>query len=228
VFDMTVPPRSARPVSIPADISLVPLLSATAAGALLAVRAGQQRPARDVLGVGALVLLALAARAPLSEVVRAAGTRRRAARLRMSFVIHAPVERVFAFCSDFENYPRFIGALRAVRDSGDGRSHWCASTPSGGELEWNAVTTKFVTNRVIGWRSVTVAPVEMTGLLRFSPEGAQTCVRVELDYRVLDGSLADAVASLIGARWDTTLRNEILSLESLLAAMSDPARSAIV
>ena len=225
---MTVPRRPARSVPAPPDTSLAPLLSATAAGALLAVRAGRQRPARDVLGVGALVLLALAARTPLSEALRAAGTRRRGARLRMSFMLRAPVERVFAFCSDFENYPRFVGALRAVRDSGDGRSHWCASTPSGGEMEWDAVTTKFVTNRVIGWRSVAGAPVEMTGLLRFSPEGARTCVRVELDYRVVDGSLADAVAALIGARWDATLRKEILSLESLLAAMSAPVRSAIV
>ncbi len=226
---MTGPMRAARPV-VPAsaDVSLVPLLSATAAGALLAVRAGRQRPARDVLGVGALVLLALAARSPISEAVRVAGTRRRTARLRMSFVIHAPVEHVFAFCSDFENYPRFIGALRAVRDTGDGRSHWCVSTPSGGELEWDAVTTKFVTNRVIGWRSVAGAPVETTGLLRFAPEAARTCVRMEMDYRVVDGSFADAVAALIAGRWEATLRNEILSLESLLSAMSAPSRSAIV
>src|SRR5438445_151516 len=77
-----------------------------------------------------------------------------------------------------------------------GRSHWCAWTPSGGEIEWDTVTTKYVPNSVIAWQSVGHASVRMTGVLRFIPEGHTTCIKVALDYQVLDGSMADAIVAL--------------------------------
>ena len=194
--------------------SLAILLSAVGGGLILGARPRGDTPVRPFFTLAGMALIGAAAHRPLADALRRAGTRRRAANLQFSFVIDRPVEQVFAFCADFENFPRFIGALRQVRDTGDGRSHWCASTPSGREIEWNATTTKFVTNSVIGWQSTANSPVEMTGLLRFSPDGRCTCVKVAISYRVRDGSMADALAALAAPRRAVEIESEIRSVEA--------------
>jgi uncharacterized membrane protein len=181
---------------------------------ILGARPSRDEPARPFFTLAGMALLGAAAHRPLADAIRHAGTRRRSADLRFSFVVERHVEQVFAFCANFENFPRFIGALRHVRDNGDGRSHWCASTPSGGEIEWNATTTKFVTNSVIGWQSVPNAPVETTGLLRFSPEGDSTCVKVAISYRVFDGSMTDALAALATPRRADELEADIRRMDA--------------
>ncbi len=128
-------------------------------------------------------------------------------------IVKRPVEEVFSFCANFENFPRFVHALREVRDTGDGRARWCASTPSGGDIEWSTVTTKFVTNSVIGWRNVPGSPIATNGVLRFSPDGDSTCVRVAIDYRVVESGLADALAALVKPRRDRALEADIRHLE---------------
>lgn len=128
------------------------------------------------------------------------------------------MEQVFAFCADFENFPKFIGSLREVVDNRDGRSHWRARTPGGGSLEWDAVTTKFVTNSVIGWKSVPGSPVETNGLLRFSPEDGRTCVRVAIDYRVAASGTREALAALVRHGESVELESGFRSFETLLPA----------
>ena len=169
-----------------------------------------------------MALIGFASHRSLASALKSVGSRRRSADLHFSFVVDRPVEQVFAYCADFENYPRFIGALREVRDTGDGRSHWCASTPSGGTMEWNATTTKFVTNSVIGWRSVPGSPVDTVGLLRFRPEGATTCVTVALCYRVVDSSFADTLAALVSPYRAKALEVEFRNLDAQLQLTAVP------
>jgi uncharacterized membrane protein len=173
------------------------LLLGLVGGVLFATRRRMSTPARAAATIGGLALIGAAAHRPLAEAVRQAGTRRRSGTVALSFIVNHPVEAVFAFCRDFENFPQFIGALREVRDYGDGRSHWCASTPVGGTIEWDTVTTKYVPNRVIAWTSVGGSPIETSARLRFVPEGRDTCVKIDATYRVLDGSIADALAALL-------------------------------
>ncbi len=175
------------------------------------------RPRRSTVGALAafagLVLVGLAAREPVSQALQRAGTRRRSVRLRMSFVVPHPVSEVFRFCSDFENFPRFIRALRTVEDFGDGRSHWVSSTPSGGTLEWDAQTTKYVTNRVIAWQNTPRSRVRMDGTIRFLPESAsETCLKVALDYSVPTDSIADAVAALATRKLSREVESDIRRL----------------
>jgi uncharacterized membrane protein len=198
--------------------SFTALLAAVGGGMLLGARPRNGNPAKPIATLTALALLGIAAHRPIADALRSAGSKRRSGELRLSFVVHRPVEEVFRFCSDFENFPRLISSLKEVRDNGDGRSHWCASTPGGGEIEWDAVTTKFVTNSVIGWRSVPGAPVTTTGMLRFSPEDDSTCVRVAIDYKVTKSGMADALAALIKPRRSRELTANIRHLEQRLAA----------
>jgi uncharacterized membrane protein len=181
---------------VPAPMPLPALLLGLVGGALFGARRTMSRPTRAAATIGGLALIGAAAHRPVTEAVRRAGTRRRSGKVAVSFLVPHPVEIVFAFCRDFENFPLFIGALREVRDYGDGRSHWCASTPAGGTIEWDTVTTKYVPNRVLAWTSVGGSPIETSARIRFVPEGRDTCVKIDAAYRVLDGSLADAVAAL--------------------------------
>lgn len=207
----------------PATMALPALLLGLAGGALFGARRTMSPQARAAATIGGLALIGAAAHGPVSEAVRRAGTRRRAGSLAVSFVVPHPVEIVFAFCRDFENFPLFIGALREVRDYGDGRSHWCASTPAGGTIEWDTVTTKYVPNRVVAFTSVAGSPIETSARLRFVPEGTETCVKIDATYQVLQGSLADAVAALTTSQRDLDLKADVLRLGPYLDSMlADP------
>jgi uncharacterized membrane protein len=202
------------------------VLLAMLGGALVARSDRYHRNARAAATVGGLALIGAAARGPLLESIRRTGTERRSARLNLSLIVAQPVEVVFAFVRDFENFPCIIGALRQVRDYGDGRSHWCASTPSGGTLEWDTVTTKYVPNRVIAWQSAPGSPVQMHGLIRFVPEDSRTCLKLELDYRVQTGGLADALVALTTPTRRAELERDIRRLSTyLLTVRGSPTQA---
>ena len=208
----SIPPRA-----LPRTLPPLPALALAVLGGALVARSDRYgRPARAAATVTGLALIGAAARGPLLDSLLRLGTERRSAHLRMSFVVAQPVEVVFAFVRDFENFPCIIGALRQVRDYGDGRSHWCASTPSGGTLEWDSVTTKYVPNRVIAWESVAGSPVDMHGSMRFHPEDAHTCLRLELDYRVRTGALHDALIALTTPTRTEELERDIRRLSTYL------------
>jgi uncharacterized membrane protein len=192
------------------------LLLGLAGGALFAARRELSPAARTAATLGGLALVGAAAHRPLADALRRAGTRRRCAEVATSFVVPHPVEVVFGFLRDFENFPRFVGALREVQDYGDGRSHWCATTPSGGSIEWNTVTTKYVPNSVIAWQSVGASPVEMRATLRFLPEGGSTRLKVMASYQVLESGLADALAALATPRREAALKGDIRRLSTYL------------
>jgi uncharacterized membrane protein len=188
------------------------LILGAAGGALVGIRP-RRSTAGTLAAIAGLALVGFAAREPVADALRRAGTRRRSVRLRLSFVVPHPVSEVFRFCSDFENFPRFVRALRAVEDFGDGRSHWVGSTPSGGTLEWDALTTKFVTNRVIAWENTPRSPVRMSGTIRFVPErSGETCVKVALDYSAPTDRIADAVAALATHTLSHDLESDIRRL----------------
>lgn len=210
-----MPRMSERPPPpIREPLGLVSFAAALAAGALLAAR--PPRGGRWAALLSSVALFAFASRRTATNTVRRAGARRRSAALRLSFVVHRPVERVFAFCSNFENFPLFVRSLRSVIDWGDGRSRWCASTPGGGSIEWDAVTTKFLTNRVIEWRSARDAPVRMHGLIRVAPENGHTRVQVTFDYAVFHSSLSTALAALVTRSTERELAEDIARVEAVI------------
>ncbi|HEX7979693.1 MAG TPA: SRPBCC family protein [Gemmatimonadaceae bacterium] len=195
----------------------LPSLILGAAGGALVGGRPRRSTAGALAAIAGLALVGFAARRPMAQALRRAGTRRRSVRLRLSFVVPHPVGEVFKFCSDFENFPKFVRALRAVEDFGDGRSHWVGSTPSGGTLEWDALTTKFVTNRVIAWENTPRSPVRMNGTIRFVPERTgETCLKVALDYSAPTDRIADAVAALATRTLNHELETDIRRLGETL------------
>src|SRR5437773_920854 len=158
------------------------LVLGTIGGALLAHRRDRRvGPLALLVGLG---LIGQVAQPLVRRWLLRRGAARRRVRLRTTIEVGRPVPEVFAFCKDFENFPRVIGSLRRVVDYQDGRSHWEAYTPSGDTIEWDSVVTKYVPNAVVAWSSLPNAEVDMTGLIRFAatPAGGTRLV-VDLTYR---------------------------------------------
>jgi uncharacterized membrane protein len=156
---------------------------------------------------------AVAAGAALPAVLRwlrRAGAVRRSVDMRMTVVVQRPINDVFEFCRDFENFPRTVDVLLSVHDSQDGRSHWAVRSPTGQSVEWDATITKYVPNSVIGWESVPGSAVLASGLMRFAPlSPTDTRVDVSLTYRPLSTGIAEAFRALIGSSNTKRLRSEI-------------------
>src|SRR5690606_32207958 len=104
-------------------------LAGTAGSALLLY--GTRR--RDMFGIGVGALgLSLASRALTNlEMKRLTGigAGRRAVDVQKTIQINAPVEEVFNFWDNYQNFPHFMSNVREVRDLGDNRSRWVVAGP---------------------------------------------------------------------------------------------------
>jgi uncharacterized membrane protein len=120
--------------------------------------------------------------------------------VRKAITINRSPDELYRFWRNFENLPRFMEHLEAVTVLDDRRSHWVATAPGGGTVEWDAEITSDRPNERIAWRSLPGAKVPNAGQVRFEPAPGDrgTVVRVEFDYNPPAGVLGAAVARLFG------------------------------
>ena len=117
-----------------------------------------------------------------------------------TMTVEAPIERVYEFWSDFENFPRFMSHVREVKRTGPDRTHWVVAGPGGTPIEWDAVITDRVPNEMISWRTVEGSLVEHRGTVRFRPAGnGATRIEVRMTYRPVGGALGHGIAELFGS-----------------------------
>ncbi len=102
------------------------------------------------LGVlGAAALLRSISNKEMKQMT-GAGSVRRKLEVRSIVNINCPVERVYEFWANYENFPLFMSHLKEVRDRGRGRSHWVAVGPAGISVEWDAEVTETAPERIAG------------------------------------------------------------------------------
>lgn len=132
--------------------------------------------------------------------------------------INRPLEEVYAFWRNFENFPRFMRHLESVRVTGDGRSHWRAKGPAGMTVEWDAEIIEERENERISWKSLEGAEVENSGTVRFqhAPGARGTEVRVQLQYRPPAGRLGRIVASLFGEEPGQQIHEDLRRFKQLM------------
>jgi uncharacterized membrane protein len=189
------------------------------AGALLAlyglVRRGSVGTLLRTLGAGMLVG---SARDTLSGIGLPTLERRRAVDIQKTLYIDAPIEQVYGFWSNYENFPLFMSHVRTVEDRGDGRSHWKVSGPGGMPIEWNALMTQQTPNEVIAWRSEAGSMLENAGIIRFSSAGSGTRVDLRFCYQPPAGGAGQAVVELLGSDPRAKLNEDLGRLKALLEA----------
>lgn len=146
--------------------------------------------------------------------------RRRTVDIQKTLFVGAPVERVYDFWTDYENFPLFMSNVREVQDLGGGRSHWVVSGPGGVPIEWDSVLTEQVPGETIAWRSRPGSMLENAGAVRFSPEGEGTRVDLRLCYHPPAGGAGQAVAELLGADPRAKLNEDLGRLKALLEGVN--------
>jgi uncharacterized membrane protein len=174
-----------------------------AAGAALATRAATNMDARRLLGQRG----------------------RRGIDFLKTIRIAAPVEELFAFWSNFENFPRFMRNVRAVRRNADGSWHWEVAGPFGTTLQWNAAVTQSIQNELIAWSTASGSQVAHAGIVRFERDGAGTRVQVEMSYNPPGGAAGHALASLFGADPGAEMDEDLMRLKAYFET-GKPARDA--
>ena len=173
---------------------------------------------------GATIVVA-AAMPSVLRWLRRIGAARRYVDLHTTLVIERPLQELFAFCRDFENFPQIVDILLSVEDTQDGRSHWAVRSPKGGVVEWDATVTKYVPNSVIGWESVPGSPVYASGLMRFyrlAPNA--TRLDVAITYRPRQTALGEALHALVAPSNVTRVKTELAHASQELSTAAPTAR----
>lgn len=190
------------------------------AGGLLALygltRRGKVATLLRTVGTGLLVDSARRGRIGIPGVSMA--DRRRAVDIQKTLHIDAPIDQVYAFWSNYENFPLFMSHVREVEDLGAGRSHWSVNGPGGLPIEWSAVLTQQVPEEVIAWRSEAGSMLENAGVIRFAAAGSGTRVNLRFCYHPPAGGAGVAVAQLLGSDPRAKLNEDLGRMKSLLEA----------
>ena len=103
-------------------------------------------------------------------------------RVHESIGVHAPVEDVFQYWSNFENLSNFMQNVEDVRMTDADTSHWKVKGPLGKTVEYDARTTEMDPNRGIGWNTVD-GEVMTRGEARFEAvTPGRTRIEVTMNY----------------------------------------------
>src|SRR5439155_220983 len=78
---------------------------------------------------------------------------RRAIRFQKTITVHAPVEQVFEFWSNPENFAKIMEHVQEVKRTGENRFLWTVSGPAGSSISWTSRITQSTPNETLVWRS---------------------------------------------------------------------------
>jgi uncharacterized membrane protein len=212
-------------------------LTLAASAAVMAYGVSRRSAAGTFLAVAAVPLAYRGATGEwpqLPNIYAAAGDDTRTAlsgdrgtHVRETVRVDKPVDEVFRFWRQFENFPCFMSYLDQVTDLGNGRSHWIAKGPADIKVEWDAEIINEVENKVIGWQSLPGADVVTAGSVNFRPasDGRSTEVSVHLQYEPPAGKAGSLVASLFGREPSQTIHEDLHRVKDMLEAAETSSAS---
>ena len=100
-----------------------------------------------------------------------------------TLTINAPVNEVFLFWSDFQNFPKFIWPIEAVEILDQERSRWIVKTPLDKKVKFDSLITENIKNKSLVWESHHYA-ADSQGILRFSEFQKGTRVDLSFSYAI--------------------------------------------
>ena len=116
------------------------------------------------------------------------------ATIEKSIDVGVPVPVAYGQWTQFEEFPRFMSGVEAVRQLDDRHVQWVAEI--GGERrEWKAEIVEQEPDRVIAWRAVDGTP--NAGRVEFEPIESGTRIHVEMEHE--PEGLKAKLGSMIGA-----------------------------
>ncbi len=164
---------------------------------------------------GMMVLWRSLSNQPLSRL-SGTGVGRRAIEIHKAIHIEAPVDEVFDFWRDFENFPRFMDHVKEVLQSSDTRAHWTVAGPGQVPISFDTEITSMEPERLIAWKTAPGSMIQHSGVIRFDPEGDGTRLQVQMSYNPVAGAMGHAVAKLFGSDPKTAMDDDLVRFKSLL------------
>jgi uncharacterized membrane protein len=194
-----------------------PRVLAGVAGAGLAAYGLVKRTPAGIGGsvAGLSLLLRSVTNQPVKRVF-GVGRGRQAVDLQKEMWIDAPIDEVYEFWNNPQNFPRFMTHVKDVRDLGDGRYHWKVEGPGSVPFEWDAEITQQIPNEVIAWRSLPGALVRSSGIVRFEPQEDGTRIIIRMQYTPPAGRLGHMFAKLLGSDPKQQMDDDLARFKSLL------------
>ncbi len=137
-------------------------------------------------------------------------------RVNKSINIFAPIDEVYRFWRNFENFPRFMDHVKEISVQND-VSTWKVAGPAGSSFEFQSYITQDIPNDSIAWETLPDSQVHSAGFVRFDENrDGSTRVTVQMDYVPPAGAVGHAVAQLFGVDPRQAMHDDLMRLKSLL------------
>ena len=139
-----------------------------------------------------------------------------AIKVRKAININAPIDEVYQFWRNFDNFPLFMNHVKEI-SSNNGLSTWKVAGPAGSTTEFQSQIIRDVPNELIEWETLPESQVHHAGFVRFDDNwDGSTRVSVQLSYVPPAGALGHAVAQLFGVDPRQAMHEDLIRLKSLL------------
>jgi len=140
-----------------------------------------------------------------------------AIRVQKAINIFAPIDEVYQFWRNFENFPLFMNHVREISVQGD-TSTWKVVGPADSAYQFQSQITQDIPNELIAWETLPdSSDIHSAGFVRFDENrDGSTRVTVQMSYVPPVGALGHAVAQLFGVDPRQAMHEDLLRLKSLL------------
>jgi uncharacterized membrane protein len=180
---------------------------------------GGERGRSRAIGAAAVVAAITAA-----DIAASLTQSRRAARLGpdiyidRTIIVNKTPRECYDYWRDLRNIANFTERLQKVTPLDERRSQWIMKAPGGARLEWIAEITEDRPGERLRWRTAEAAPFKHAGAVNFeaAPGGRGTFVSVAMHYHTPGGSIAAALARLLGPDPFSEVRENLRRFKQLL------------
>ena len=137
-------------------------------------------------------------------------------RVQKTVNINAPIDEVYRFWHNFENFPLFMDHVKEVSVQ-NGISDWKVAGPAGSSMEFQSHITRDVPNESIAWETIPDSQIHHTGVVRFEENwDGGTRVTVQMTYMPPAGIVGHKVAELFGVDPRQAMQDDLMRLKALL------------
>ena len=135
-----------------------------------------------------------------------------------SVTIGRPRAEVYAFWRQFSNLAGVMENIERIDVIDEKRSHWVVKAPAGRTVEWDAVVTEDVPERVIAWEAAPGASVRNSGRVEFidAAPGRGTMVRATIAYDPPAGVVGEWVAKFLQREPNLQARRDLRRMKQFL------------
>jgi uncharacterized membrane protein len=135
------------------------------------------------------------------------------ARIEKTIEVKAPVEKVWAVCSDVVGYTRFMETAKRIEKTGDRTYHW-EMEMAGRTVEFDGQITEVVENERFAWKST--GAMSSKGSWSLEPTDEGTRITLVMDYEMpgIVGAIMDKVK--VSKGMEKQMESQLQAMKALL------------